>query len=394
MNHIPRGRPKGSKASEPKELYNRGRPTKRKLCSICGPERGEQPITQYYRSYNKIHMDGYLPICKNCLQKLCFDERTQDIDIDEFKNVLRQMDKPFISASLQAAINQYNDTYRGKRVPKNNRNKIIGYYFKNVNTLRQYTTMSWTDGLEWERKMQLPNGGVVMIDKESYELPPEDTSEHIYTLEGEDQFEVTQEMVRLFGPGYKRNEYKSMWDKYNFLKESYPDVTNLHTEALITYVRFKVQEELATAQGDAESAKTWSDAAMKAADKAKINPSQLSQNDLQGGLNSFSELLQAVEQSIDVIPILPRFKHRPNDAIDFNIWCFVNYIRDLEGKPLCEYQDVYAFYDKRKEEYISQYGDPYGIFRDDPTEKNREAIEKFITIPPDIIDGGDVDGRT
>lgn len=331
-------------------------------------------------------------MCKTCLQKLCFDERAQDIDIDEFKNVLRQMDKPFISAILQASTNQYNDTYSGKRVPKNNRNKIIGYYFKNINTLRQYTTMSWTDGLEWERKMQLPNGGVIMVDEENYELPPADTSERIYALDSEDRFDVTQEMVRLFGSGYKKNEYKAMWDKYNFLKESYPDVTNLHTEALITYVRFKVQEELATARGDAESAKTWSDAAMKAADKAKINPSQLSQNDLQGGLNSFAELMQALEQAVDVIPILPRFKYRPNDAIDFNIWCFVNYVRDLEGKPLCEYQDVYAFYDKRKAEYISQYGDPYGIFQGDPTEKNRTAIEKFITIPPDMNDGGDADG--
>lgn len=303
------------------------------------------------------------------------------------------MDKPFISAAMRSAVNQYNDTYGGKRAPKNNRMKIIGYYFKNINSLHQYNTMRWTDGLEWERKTALPNNGVVMLDEDKYELPTENTGDRIYTLDNENQFDVTQEMIRLFGPGYKRNEYKSMWDKYNFLKESYPDVTNLHTEALITYVRFKVQEELATARGDAESAKTWSDAAMKAADKAKINPSQLSQNDLQGGLNSFSELLQAVEQAVDVIPILPRFKYRPNDAIDFNIWCFVNYVRDLEGKPLCEYKDVYAFYDRRKEEYISQYGDPYGIFQGDPTGKNRAAIEKFITIPPDIKDGGDTDGQ-
>lgn len=369
-------------------MYTRGTPSKRKLCSICGPERGDQPVTHFYRSYNKIHMDGYLPICKTCLQKLSFDEKTQDINVDEFKNVLRQMDKPFLSIALQAATNQYNDTYGGKRVPKNNRAKIIGYYFKNINTLRQYTTMSWTDGLEWERKTSDPDNGIVMLDEDSYELPPKDDSDCIYTLEDEEAFLVTQDMIRLFGPGYKKHEYKAMWDKYSFLKESYPDVTNLHTEALITYVRFKVQEELATARGDAESAKTWSDAAMKAADKAKINPSQLSQNDLQGGLNSFSELLQAVEQAADIIPILPRFKYRPNDAIDFNIWCYINYIRDLEGKPLCDYQDVYAFYDRRKAEYIAQYGDPYGIFQDDTTEKNRPSIEKFISIPPDASTGG------
>ena len=108
---------------------------------------------------------------------------------------------------------------------------------------------------------------------------------------------------------------------------------------------------------------------------------------MQGGLNSFSELLMAVEQTVDVIPILPRFKFRPNDAIDFNIWCIINYLRDLEGKPLCSYEDIYKFYDQRKAEYIEQYGDPYGIFSGDPTEANRESVKKFITLPKDYEDG-------
>lgn len=344
-----------------------------------------------------MHGDGYIPICKTCLNKICFNEDIQDIDYDEFKGVLRQIDKPYISTIMQASINQYNNMYDGKRVPKNNRSKIIGLYFKNINSLLQYKTMNWTEGVEWEKKCEqeriygnLPisvESGVTYVEKEDYQpsdVAPDD--DQVYELDDLGDFKVTQDIIRLFGPGYKTHVYKAMWDKYDFLKQSYPDVTNLHTEALVTYVRFKTQEELATARGDADEAKTWSDAAMKAADKAKINPSQLSQSDLQGGLNSFSELLQAVEKAVDVIPILPRFKYRPNDAIDFNIWCLVNYIRDLEGKPLCEYKDVYAFYDKRKAEYVAQYGDPYGIFTDDPTEKNRETVAKFIDIPSDATD--------
>lgn len=352
-----------------------------------------------------MHGDNYIPICKKCLIDLCFNENMQDIDYDEFKSVLRQIDKPYISAIMQSSINEYNNLYDGKRVPKNNRTKIISYYFKNVNSLPQYKTMNWAEGIEWEKKYEQERiygkshasveSGLTYVEKDEGSFPiktPND--DQVYELEDLGDFKVTQDIIRLFGPGYKTHVYKAMWDKYNFLKQSYPDVTNLHTEALITYVRFKTQEELATARGDADEAKTWSDAAMKAADKAKINPSQLSQSDLQGGLNSFSELLQAVEKAVDVIPILPRFKYRPNDAIDFNIWCFVNYIRDLEGKPLCEYKDVYAFYDKRKAEYVAQYGDTYGIFEDDPTESNRAAIEKFIDIPSDssdIVEAGNAD---
>jgi hypothetical protein len=84
---------------------------------------------------------------------------------------------------------------------------------------------------------------------------------------------------------------------------------------------------------------------------------------------------------------LPKFKYRPNDALDFNIWCYINYARDLQGLPHCDYEDVYKFYDKKKNEYIEQYGDPYGIFNDEPTEKNRDNIKKFITLPKDYEDG-------
>lgn len=55
--------------------------------------------------------------------------------------------------------------------------------------------------------------------------------------------------------------------------------------------------------------------------------------------------------------------------------------------PEVEYKDIYTFYDKKKKEYVDTYGDPYGIFNDDPTEGNRETIEKFITIPKEFEDG-------
>ena len=44
-------------------------------------------------------------------------------------------------------------------------------------------------------------------------------------------------------------------------------------------------------------------------------------------------------------------------------------------------------------EYLEQYGDPYGIFEGDTTEKNRPNVEKFIKLPKDYKtdNGGDDD---
>lgn len=387
------GRPKGSKNRSNTQETGVSYPTrksgevKKKVCISCPPAVAEQPVSKFYISYSKMHQDGLLPFCKQCILDKAYNFETDDVDIEKLKTLLRQIDKPFISSILQSSIDQYNKTYEGKNVVKYNRQKIIGYYFKNVQTLRQYVTMDWQGGLEWEDKLsKRSSGGVTARVEPSIETKASvqsNTQDEIYYLDEDYEFEVTQDIIKLFGSGYKKSVYKAMWDKYEFLKENYPDVTNLHVEALATYVRFKVKEEFATLNGDVVEAEKWNNAAVKAAEKAKINPSQLSKSDLQGGLNSFCELFMAVEEAVDVIPILPRFKCRPNDAIDFNILCFVNYLRDLEGKPLCQYEDIYKFYDKRKSEYIEQYGDPLGIFADDTTESNRENIEKFITLPTD-----------
>lgn len=195
--------------------------------------------------------------------------------------------------------------------------------------------------------------------------------------------EIEQNDEEMFGVGYSPEEYLAFRKKYNFLKNNYPEKTALHTEALIRYIRYSCKEELAMVgvNADPKKAEGWAKLAKDAATAAKINPSQLSQADLQGGLNSIAEIAKAAEEQFDIIQILPEFKYRPNDAADFIIWCYINYGRKAKGLPIVDYSDVYKFYDDKKQEYIEQTGDPYGIFENDPTEKNRMKVEKFIDVP-------------
>jgi hypothetical protein len=137
------------------------------------------------------------------------------------------------------------------------------------------------------------------------------------------------------------------------LKNNYQEKTAMHTEALLTYIRYRVKEEISTAKNDMKSAKEWGQLAQKAAQDAKINPSQLSKSDLSDGLDTFGQLVRTVEQAVDIIPILPKFKEKPQDKPDFTLWCYVNYVRDLKGLPLVPYQDIYKFYDQRKKDYES-----------------------------------------
>ena len=366
-----KAKPKTKKAAGVKRV------AARKTCCACNENK---LVRAFYRSRNPLHADGYLPMCTDCIKNSCYDELRDDVDIEKFKNILMQLDRPFVFRFYESALKEYDEAYEGKITPKGSRLRIIGYYMKNIQSLKQYQTMTWADGQRYggdDFDGVIPKPGI----RESLT----GGSQVTYTLPRTETYLVTVDDIRLFGEGYTEKEYRNMRNKFDFLKENYPNVTNLHVEALADYVRLKVKAEIEIAKGNVADAKSWNDLATKAAEKAKINPNQLSQKDLQGGLNSFSETFQAIEQAVDVIPILPQFKYRPNDACDFVIWCFVNYIRKLEGKPICEYEDIYKFYDERKQEYIEQYGDPYGIFKEDTTSKNRDKIKNFIKIEDDYI---------
>ena len=351
-------------------------PVGKKTCVECGKEKS---LSCFYTTTNPmVSNDGRtVNICKTCVKNGSYNA-DGSLNVELFKQKLMLMDKPYVPDALEAAIKEVNHSIElGK-----GRTDVIGCYFKNVSTLPQYSKLSFLESLNLIEQGKNLKDAVTTTEKRSK------PNNEVYVRQIDD-FVVTDEMLDLFGEGYTKAEYRLMTKKFEKLKQTYVIQTNLHEEALATYVRFKVKEEQATAMGDVGGAEKWNRAAQEAADKAKLSPKQLTKSDLQGGLNSFSELLMAVEQAVDIIPILPSFKFRPNDAIDFNIYCIINYLRDLEGKPLCEYEDVYKFYDERKEEYINQYGDPYGIFKGDTTEANRESIKNFIKVPEDYYDKGD-----
>lgn len=323
-------------------------------CVGCGEI---HPRNNFYISYNKSHNNGILPFCKKFIKEKSYDDEGE-VDVDSFKRILRQLDIPFLQEDFDVSSKHDGD--------------VVGDYFRKFNSLTQNRGLTWDDTTP-ELKNNSHN------DRVSVNTIDIDDSNNVYrrTLSDLTKDDITI-LEDKWGTGYSPEELFLFEKKYQVLRNNYTEKTAMHTEALFNYIRYRVKEEMATADGNASEAKTWGSLASNAAKDAKINPNQLTKADLSDGLSTFSELSQALEKEMDIIPILPQFKYRPNDALDFNIWCYINYMRDLSGLPACEYEDVYKFYDKQKQDYLDQYGDPYGIFEGDTTEKNRENIEKFI----------------
>lgn len=391
--------------------------SKKKICPIC--KKSKSISAGFYKSTSPLYQeDGCVPICISCVKE---DVTNADgtINKSKFKTMLQRLDKPLYWDDLESAYAQYRREHSyltDDEVTKQGKD-IIGLYFKNI-MLRQNRDKSFADSekdnfihvnsnttkseLDRINKKYSGDGDIVIdIYKDRINdknTKPNPTSafqkkEEPVILANDDNFKVTPEIIDLFGEGYTTSMYKKMQEKYDKLKINYTLQTNIHQEALATYVRFKVQEELATARGDVTEAKKWYDAAQSSAQDAKLTPKQLTKADLDSGVTSMSELTKALEQAVDVIKILPRFKYRPNDAVDFNIWCYVNYERRLNGQPEVAYEDVYKFYDEKKKQYIEQNGDPYGIFSNDTTEKNRDTVKTFIKLPDDYDDLGGEDNE-
>lgn len=376
---------------------------KKKKCPICGKEKSIK--TGFYKSYSPLYSeDGCVPICTTCVKNGMVNE-DGTINQPKFRRMLQRLDKPLYWDTLESSYAQFKreHSFLSEDEIARNGKEIVGLYFKNV-MMRQNRGKSFADSekdgfmhqtsnTSLESKKQIARKYSIGIEEEEAEnkasrrsgVSAAKSAKPIVRVH--DNFEVTDDMIELFGDGYTTQEYKKMWEKYEKMKQSYVIQTSIHQEALVTYVRFKVKEEIATARGDVADAQKWYSAAQDAAEKGKLTARQISKEDLQGGIVNFSDIFSAVEGAKERIRIFPEFKYQPKDAADFIIWCYINYERNLHGLPEVPYKDIYEFYDEKKKEYIEMYGDPYGIFTDDTSESNREAIEKFITVPVGFRDG-------
>lgn len=186
------------------------------------------------------------------------------------------------------------------------------------------------------------------IRKNNAEINKQDEENENVSRETSDELSL-DELKNLFGIGFNEREYREMYRKFITLQNNYPLRTEMHKEALITYVKYAFKRDQAISNDDMDAADKWGKLCAKQATDAKINPSQLSAADLSDGINNFSKIAEAVEREQDIIPILPKFKQQPQDVVDYTIWQYVNYIRRLQNMPEVKYADIYKFMDEMYE---------------------------------------------
>lgn len=303
--------------------------TGRKLCLECTKEKS---TTEFYKHDSKIYNDKKYPVCKTCIKsKLKLDDPMSQEAITSVKDVMLEMNRPFIYSLWISSIEE---------AKKTNKKDIFGLYKKNVD--QNNSDGTWKDS--------------------EFELKNNDDIETLKTIiVGESkasEVEVTQDYLESlkekYGYGYPDNEYLLFEKKYEQLESSFQLVTTMHEEYFREYCINKVKETLAKARGDFKEAKEWANMVKDVAEAGKLKPSQMSKADLSAGLEGFGQLARAVEEKMELMPLLPKFTQQPKDKVDVVLWLYINYIRDLKGLPEVEYKEIWDFYEKRKKDYEGQ----------------------------------------
>jgi len=282
-------------------------------------------------SKNSYTDDGLDLYCKNCRKLICIDEKSMKVYL--FEN-----QRPYDEVLFKNCIIESEKKNKSKNIDDFNiilKNAINMYFSKMM-------LINSCDGGKKLTKNDL---------KENKPIPKK-TTNNKQTKSKKNIEPPSEEMIEKWGEGYKLEEYNLFEIKYQRLSNTYQLPTESHKEFLMKACVCSVKADLAMAQDNVKEAKEWMTMFKETTSAGKLQPSQMSKADLSQGMDTFGQLSRMVEEAVDIIPILPQFKKKPKDMPDFNIWCWVNYERDLHGLPLCKYEDIYKFYEDRKKDYL------------------------------------------
>lgn len=107
-------------------------PQEKKECLSCLKEKNKS--SEFYMSNSEYHADGRYPICKTCIKKrLKLEDPYSKEAIDSIKDVLLEMNRPYLHAQYLSSIEESKNTGR----------ELFGMYLKSV--IFNFKEYTWKD---------------------------------------------------------------------------------------------------------------------------------------------------------------------------------------------------------------------------------------------------------
>ena len=281
----------------------------------------------FYKSYSPhFKLRDRQPFCKQYLSDYVkLDDGTYSKK--RLIDMCRMMDSPFILSAWTEALNSSPD------------NAVMGYFSSLNLRYRDKTFLHSEFGNEVEESLADDT------------LSPSEVKRLQEKWEGE----------------YTVNELLAFERKYKEYEPHYDTSVAHYKEYLRVFIILSYRANTAMVKGDEEQANKWRKMADDVAKGGNLQPNQLSKIDLQGGMNSVSDIVTAVEKEVDIIELLPEFTSESKDDVDKVILLIVNYLRRLHDLDLVDELDLYSFIGERIKEWKME--------KDNKKDKSKVGVE-------------------
>lgn len=220
------------------------------LSSKCKNKSGILPVSNFYTANSRFYKNGKFNICKDCLKEYVYNKDGQ-IDINNFKDILRIYDLPFFEKEFKSAVSGEKET--------------VGIYFKNI--FLNYKDSSWVDSDD----MQGKNVDVITNG---------------YT---------DKDLVKRWGYGFSLNDLQWLEDDY---KEwtTYNDCSKLSVQKLVQMICIK-ELEIRNARQDGKPTEKLEKALLTLMDSSSLTPKTMSASNASDSEKVFGVWIKDIEKT-------------------------------------------------------------------------------------------------
>lgn len=297
--------------------------TKKKKCPVCKKEKSI--ATGFYKSASPLFaLDGCVPICIECVKNDVVNE-DGTVNENKLKTMCQRLDKPFYTDELDSAFLQTKSEHgylSDDEVAKYG-NQIVGFYFKNINTLRQNKDKSFVDSENdgfvhktynvnaKQKKDKLTSRYTDIIENKSTPPTPTPPSTQPFKEEPEELIYDEKWMGK-----YTKKDIEYLNKYYTGLERDYKIITENHRDYARKIAKASLQMDKAFddmingIEGADAKYKNAREAFDTLSKSAKFSESTRSVNDV--GISSFSKVAAMVEAH----NWIPEHKPLQKDVID------------------------------------------------------------------------------
>ena len=299
--------------------------TKKKICPVCKKEKSI--ATGFYKSSSPLFaLDGCVPICIDCVKNDVVNE-DGTVNENKLKTMCQRLDKPFYSDELDSAFLQAKSEHgylSDDEIAKYGK-KIVGFYFKNINTLRQNKDRSFADSEKdgfthktynvnaRQKKETIANRYSDVIENKSNTQIATSTTAHINQTDSNEEDLIYDD--KWMGK-YTQKDIDYLNKYYAGLERDYKIITENHRDYARKIAKASLQmdkafDEMINGVDGADARyKNAREAFDTLSKSAKFSESTRSVNDV--GISSFSKVAAMVEAH----NWIPEHKPLKKDTID------------------------------------------------------------------------------